>query len=68
VVLWEIATRKNVNIPIGMAHEDFFVMDGHDVPKRYEELVKACLRSKPEHRPKLSRLIVVLQSLLKQTD
>ena len=68
VLLWEIATRKNVNIPIGVAHEEFFVMKGHEIPKRYEELVKACLRNNPRHRPELAIAIAVLQSLLEQAD
>ena len=66
VLLWEIATRKNVNIPIGMGHEEFFVMDRQEIPKRYEELVKACLQENPEHRPKLAIVIAELQSLLEK--
>ena len=68
VVLWEIGTRKNVNIPIGMEHEDFFVTSGGEMPKQYEDLLQACLHKDPARRPKLVTAITILQTLLKGAD
>lgn len=64
VVLWEIATRKNVYIPMGMEHKDFFAMEGYSLPRGYEELVRACLHSNASDRPTLAEIALLLQKFL----
>ena len=64
VVLWEIATRKNVYIPMDMEHEKFFTMDGYSLPKGYQELVMECLHRNPSVRPTLAEIHASLQGFL----
>lgn len=63
-LFWEIATRKNVNIPIGMEHEEYFVIDEEDMPAHFKALIQSCLRTEPSRRPKLGIILSSLRSLL----
>ena len=68
VVLWEIATRKNVNIPIDtMEHKDFFTLEGYsELPKGYEKLVETCLRHNPSDRPALAEIVTSLHKQVRR--
>jgi serine/threonine protein kinase len=68
VVFWEIATRETVDIPIGMEHKEFFVMEGYSVPTSFKSLVERCLKGNPNDRPKLAEIAAVLQSLLNELN
>ena len=65
VVLWEIATRETVFIPMNMDHKDFFIMESDPLrPRGYEELVMKCLLDSLYDRPTLVEVLSVLQTLL----
>ena len=64
VVLWEIATREDVYISMGMDHREFFAMDSDPLrPRSYEQLVKKCLQDSLEDRPTLTEIRSILQTL-----
>lgn len=69
VVLWEIATREMVYIPMGMDHKDFFVMGSDPLrPRGYEELVMKCLRDNLDDRPTLVEVLSILRTLFVEAE
>jgi serine/threonine protein kinase len=63
VVLWELATRYEVDIPIGMEHEKFFMIEDRSVPEEYERMVQRCLKHTPGDRPGIEEIIDMLVKL-----
>ena len=63
VVLWELATGYEVDIPIGMDHEEFFRIEDESVPKEYEQMVQRCLKRTPGDRPEIEEIIQILLKL-----
>ena len=63
VVLWEILTRQEVDIPIGMDHSEFFKVDGTSEHNHYMKLMKRCLERQPSDRPSLAEIIDTLNTL-----
>ena len=63
VVFWEILVRKDVSIPIGMEHADYFVVEGYTAPGEYQSLIKACLQHDPKKRPTLSEIYCTLSQI-----
>ena len=63
VVFWEIMTGKDVGIPIGMKHADYFAVEGYTAPEAYGALIKACLQHDPNNRPTLPEIDCVLQRI-----
>ena len=56
VVLWEILTREEVDIPIGMDHAEFFKIDDHVEHEKYIELMRRCLQYRPSKRGHRNRV------------
>jgi serine/threonine protein kinase len=64
VVLWEILTRKAVNIPIDMDHGEFFKVEDSFNHQEYIELVRGCLQHEPHNRPELAGIVATLRKLV----
>ena len=63
VVLWEILTREEVDIPIGMDHAEFFRLDDQVENEIYIELMRRCLQNRTSKRPELAEIIGTLETL-----
>jgi serine/threonine protein kinase len=62
-LLWEIMTREEVFIPIGVQSEEFFLIDHCSAPEKYKELVTRCLDHSPDNRPTLAYIALLLRKL-----
>jgi len=68
VVLWELGTRRSVNIPMGMDHREFFLSNMQQLPEKYQELILKCLQTEPGARPQLVSVITVIHSLIEDVE
>jgi len=68
VVLWEILTREEVDIPIGMDHAEFFKIDDHVEHEKYIELMRRCLQHRPSKRPELGEIVETLETLEREAE
>lgn len=68
VVLWEILTRQEVNIPIGMDHAEFFKIEDMLMHKRYIELMRCCLQHRSNDRPGLAEILKTLETLEREVE
>src|SRR5438046_2445920 len=63
VVLCEILTREEVDIPIGMDHVEFFKIGDRVEHEKYIDLMRRCLQHRPSKRPELGEIIETLETL-----
>lgn len=69
VVLWEIYTKEQVDIPIDEKHAEFFQVEDDEFEYgKYIELMRCCLRLEPDKRPSLSEIIDTLEKLERQAN
>ena len=64
VVLWEICTRKPVDIPIGTKHEEFFIVSEGTAPESYVSVMEQCMCKSPDERPALAEIRLALERLV----
>ena len=63
VLLWEVLTRREVDVPIGIDHTEFFKIDDILEHEEYVKLMRRCLQPRPSDRSSLAEIITILENL-----